>query len=169
MSDVLSDTLMVFDLRVLVDGSLKKDDGKYLWGLKTKEAISIANRIESLRSQLDQITKKHDELITANGVRVIPGDVVFHPDWDEYLPDIEVWAEHQFAENFYGDAMKKWCDSFEDDLPKYLAAATYYEEDTGAGDGIIATVSECYSTRELAEAARERDTTNHRDGEEGRK
>ena len=55
------DEYMVFDLGVLIEKSLKKDDGKYLWGLKTKDAQLIARRIATLTAEVERLREAYEK------------------------------------------------------------------------------------------------------------
>lgn len=120
--------------------------------IKAQAEIIAEQEARIVKAEAEAVVEKLP--VTANGVRVVPGDIVFHPDWDSYLPSIEVWSTENHRSIYYGlRGMTEWLDGFEEDYPSFLAFSQYYEEDTGAGDHIVVSVSDCYSTREEAEAA----------------
>lgn len=87
---------------------------------------------------------------TADGVVVIVGDWLYHPDWDcpTYIEVVRCYDE--------SIAMRYKAENGTDspDDAEYFAEAWYYEEDTGYKEYFIRTVQECYSTREAALAAK---------------
>lgn len=93
---------------------------------------------------------------TADGVPVIPGvDHVFHPDW--HLPSpLEVCPNDDEFTYKHEELLRKrlcWTEGVE--APDYLVIGLYSERDTGYWEDGQWLVSECYSTRAAAEAAKE--------------
>lgn len=86
--------------------------------------------------------------ITADGCVVMPGIEVFHPQQD-FSFHLEVMALH-------GDERQ------DDDYPlpedcEYMGHYSYYERDTGYSTYESYDVRACYSTREAAEAAKNKE------------
>lgn len=52
------------------------------------------------------------------------------------------------------DALEECGFPASDDVLEWVGSYSYYEEDTGASEWFLAPLSECYSTRAAAEAAR---------------
>ena len=100
-----------------------------------------------LRAIVDRLPK------TKDGVPVIPGrDHVYHPDWNVNGLTAEVpgggWAEESVEKVMTRLGLEE--------EPEYIVFGFYWESDTGYEEDGQWLVSECYSTRAAAEAAKGR-------------
>ncbi len=102
----------------------------------------------TLRQQLAEAKAVIEKLPrTKDGAYVVPDDQVFSTEWD-CPARIEVCP---FDDLHIGRFKHRYPD--DEEFPRFVACAYYYESDTGYGEDIVLKVGDCYSTSELAEAA----------------
>lgn len=104
------------------------------WTPDDVEALSEESELEAIVAKLP---------VDIEGNIKMPGDVVFHPEWDMPtsidIMSVDVAVD---AYSWFGKQIPEDC--------KWVGVALYYEYDTGASEDFCKPVSECYSTPEAA-------------------
>lgn len=117
-------------------------------GEEISRLLALARRVEAAGQIVARLPK------TADGVYVIPGDELRHPDWRCPSPIMVTNAHDEQAHEKVRDEYTKQHGESPPDDAEYFAEAYYFEGDTGYLECGVWLVSECYSTQEAVAAAR---------------
>ncbi len=158
--ELVNTTLAERDRRIeeLEDGF--GESWKFLWkeyaladdSTLTPGAIELKHKmrevvgIDRLEAELVRLRGVVDRLpLTRDGVRLVPGDYAYHPEWDVYSAPLEVCQlGHPMLDGLQREYDERYPTN--EEMPGFIACGCYSENDTGYYEADAFHVDECYSS-----------------------